>query len=104
MQINEISTVLDAKLAQLELRLNDLHQRKQQAQNPEQQLALERDINALTQVRRKLLKSKDLAWRAHNLQHNQEDQQRARQRRIGLSLCGLSLIGAGLLLSYALLS
>jgi hypothetical protein len=63
---------------------------------------LEQDILALQQIRAKLVKSKDLAWRAHQLQHQNDEHSRARQRVIGLSLCVFSVIGAGLLVYLAL--
>lgn len=104
MQIKDISAVLDSKLTQLEQQLKDLQLRLEQTQDAQEQARLAKDMAALIKVRGKLLKSKDLAWRAHELQQNPANQARARQRLIGLSLCGLSLICGGLLLSYLLLN
>ena len=94
MQIRQVSAALDHKLAQLDQQLKKLEQEREQQPNPQ----LAQDILALQQIRAKLVKSKDIAWRAHQLQHQNDEQSRARQRVIGLSLCIFSVIGAGVLL------
>ena len=99
MQIRQVSAALDHKLAQLDQQLKKL-EAQQNSKEPNPQL--EQDIVALQQIRTKLLKSKDLAWRAHQLQHQNDEQARARQRVIGLSLCTFSLIGAGILVYVVL--
>lgn len=104
MQIQELSATLDMKLAQLEQRRSALESQLQQSNSADEREQLSKDLAALAQIGSKLVKSKELAWRAHELQDNPQEQQRARQRLIGLSLCGLSLLGAGLLLSYLLLN
>jgi len=97
MQIRQVSAALDHKLAQLDQQLKKLEQeREQQGSEPNPQLA--QDILALQQIRTKLVKSKDIAWRAHQLQHQNDEQARARQRVMGLSLCIFSVLGAGVLL------
>ena len=96
MQIRQVSAALDHKLAQLDQQLKKLEQEQQNSSQPNPQLA--QDILALQQIRSKLIKSKDLAWRAHQLQHQNDEQTRARQRVFGLSLCIFSVIGAGVLL------
>lgn len=102
MQIRQISAALDAKLAQLDQQLKQLEQQHQeQGNNPDQQLV--DDIAALHQIRDKLLKSKDIAWRAHQLRDENDEQRRARQRMSGLFLCGVSVVGAVLLIYFALL-
>jgi hypothetical protein len=95
MQIRQVSAALDHKLAQLDQQLNKLEQEQQNSSEPNPQLA--QDILALQQIRTKLVKSKDIAWRAHQLQYQNDEQTRARQRVIGLSLCIFSVIGAGVL-------
>jgi len=102
MQIRQVSAALDHKLAQLDQQLKKREQEHQQANDPALKTQLEQDILALQQIRTKLVKSKDLAWRAHQLQHQNDEQSRARQRMIGLSLCAFSVIGAGMLLYVAL--
>jgi septal ring factor EnvC (AmiA/AmiB activator) len=96
MQIRQVSAALDHKLAQLDQQLKKLEQEQQNSSESNPQLA--QDILALQQIRTKLVKSKDIAWRAHQLQHQNDEQARARQRVIGLSLCIFSVVGAGVLL------
>lgn len=98
MQIRQVSAALDHKLAQLDQQLKKLEQQNNNEPHPQ----LEQDILALQQIRTKLVKSKEIAWRAHQLQHQNDEQGRARQRVIGLSLCVFSVIGAGVLLYLAL--
>ncbi|HSX85498.1 MAG TPA: hypothetical protein VLE50_08815 [Cellvibrio sp.] len=98
MQIRQVSAALDYKLAQLDQQLKKLQHEREQQNSSEPNSKLEQDILALQQIRTKLVKSKELAWRAHQLQHQNDEQSRARQRMIGLSLCLFSVIGAGILL------
>ena len=98
MQIRQVSAALDSQLAQLDQKLKQLEQ--EQRDSPSSQR--HQDIEALQQVRAKLEKSKALAWRAHELQDQNDEANRARQRLIGLSLCAISLIGAAVLLFFAL--
>lgn len=99
MQIRQVSAALDHQLAQLDKQLKKL-EAQQNGQEPNAQL--NQDIIALQQIRAKLIKSKDLAWRAHQLQDQNDEQRRARQRVIGLSLCTFSVIGAGVLVYLVL--
>jgi hypothetical protein len=101
MQIRQVSAALDHKLAQLDQQLKKLEQQRVQQNSSEPNPQLEQDILALQQIRTKLVKSKDIAWRAHQLQHQNDEHSRARQRVIGLSLCVFSVIGAGVLLYLA---
>ncbi len=101
MQIRQISAALDAKLAQLDQQLKQLEQQHQQQPSPPDQQLID-DIAALNQMRDKLLKSKDIAWRAHELRNENDEQRRARQRMFGLFLCGISVVGAVALLFFAL--
>ncbi len=101
MHIRQISAALDTKLAQLDKQLKQLQdQQLRQGDNPEQSLL--EDIAALNQMRNKLLKSKDIVWRAHQLRDDNDEQRRARQRALGLAMCGLSLLGAVVLIYFAL--
>ncbi len=102
MQIRQVSAALDLKLAQLDQQLKKLEQQRVQQNSSEPNPQLEQDILALQQIRTKLVKSKDIAWRAHQLQHQNDEHSRARQRVIGLSLCVFSVICAGVLLYLAL--
>ena len=94
MQIRQISAALDAKLAQLEKKLKQLQQEQQSSPNER----ITSDIEALEKMREKLIKSKTLAWRAHDLQNLNDETKRARQRLMGLTLCAISLLGAVVLL------
>ncbi len=102
MQIRQVSAALDQKLAQLDKQLKKAEAQRAQQNTNESDPQLDQDILALQQIRAKLVKSKDLAWRAHQLQFQNDEHSRARQRVIGLSLCILSVIGAGVLLYLAL--
>ena len=102
MQIRQVSAALDQKLAQLDQQLKKYETQRAQQNSGESDPQLEQDILALQQIRTKLVKSKDLAWRAHQLQYENDEHNRARQRVIGLSLCIFSVIGAGVLLYFAL--
>lgn len=98
MQIRQVSAALDSKLAQLDKKLKQLKQEQREIPSAR----VDQDIEALQQVREKLLKSKAIAWRAHELQDQNNEAKRARQRIMGLSLCATSLIGAVILLFFAL--
>lgn len=101
MHIHQVSAALDIKLKQLDQQLQQLDH--QLAQNSTSNLGqLEQDKAALIKIRDKLIKSKELAWQAHRLQYENNEQQRARQRLMGLALCGFSLIGGVLLVAFAL--
>ncbi len=102
MQIRQVSAALDHKLAHLDQQLKKLEEQRAQQSSSEPNSQLAQDILALQQIRTKLVKSKELAWRAHQLQYQNDEQSRARQRVIGLSLCAFSVIGAGVLLYLVL--
>lgn len=102
MQIRQVSAALDLKLAQLDQQLKKLEQERTHADANQPNAQLDQDILALQKIRAKLVKSKEIAWRAHQLQNEGDEQQRARQRLIGLSLCAISVVGAGILLLLVL--
>jgi hypothetical protein len=102
MQIRQVSAALDLKLTQLDQQLKKLEHERNQANGSEQNAKIDQDILALQKIRAKLVKSKEIAWRAHQLQNEGDEQQRARQRLIGLSLCAISVVGAGILLLLVL--
>lgn len=108
MHINQISAAVDSKLQQLDKQLDALVQQQAQAQGQAdagQNPNLAQDIAALQQLRQRLVKSRDLALRAHQLERdtNREARERARlrQRRLGLALCGFSLAAGLALAVYA---
>ncbi|MGM8227367.1 hypothetical protein ACSV5M_12330 [Cellvibrio sp. ARAG 10.3] len=95
MKINELSANIDQKIAELEQQLENLHAQRAQASDPENQQKIVADITALNKIKLKLLKSRDIAWRAHQLLRDQEDQRsNDRQRLLGLALCIFSAVGA----------
>jgi hypothetical protein len=99
MQINQLSANIDQKLAELDQQLDNLHKRRAEAQDVTQQEKIARDITVLNKIKLKLLKSKDIAWRAHQMRQEQEDLQRNdRQRLLGLALCIFSAVGAVVLI------
>jgi CHASE1-domain containing sensor protein len=102
MQIHQLSAAVDTKLRQLDKQLEALTQ-EQASANGSDNPQLARDIAALTQIRHKLVKSHDLALKAHQLERATNDQHRARQRLLGLVLCGVSLLGGVALLAYIVL-
>ena len=93
MQIQQVSAALDSKLAQLDKKLKQLEE--EQATTPTPQLG--KDIEALQNMRAKLIKSKAIAWKAHQLQDQNDEVKRARQRMMGLTLCAISIVGAVIL-------
>ncbi|MES2823924.1 MAG: hypothetical protein V4732_10000 [Pseudomonadota bacterium] len=98
MNIHQLSANIDAKLLQLDQQLIQL--RRQSKQNGGDNTQLMQDIAALETLKSKLKKSRDLAWRAHELQH--DDNKQLRQKRIiGIGLCvfcGLGLLAIGILM------
>lgn len=103
MEISKLSAQLDQKLNELEQRLQQLLAKRQQAANAEDQAILDEDIHALQLMKAKLIKSRDIAWRAHELQQNHQDLQSLQlKRQIGLALCIVSAVGALILLGIFL--
>ncbi len=93
MNINQLSANIDAKLLQLEQQLNHLQRQLKQKTGDNAQLT--QDIAALEKLKFKLNKSRDLAWRAHELQSNNNKHQLQQKRMIGIGLCvfcGLGLL------------
>lgn len=98
MQIHQVSAALDNKLAQLDQKLKQLEQEQIDAPRD----GLDQDIAALHKIRAKLVKSKAIAWQAYELQDQNNEARRARQRLIGLTLCSISLVGAAILVFLVL--
>jgi len=95
MKIKELSANIDQKLNELEQQLDNLHAERTKTSDPEQQQKLTADITALNKVKLKLLKSKDIAWRAHQLLSDQENQRSIdRQRLWALAFLTFSALGA----------
>ena len=90
MNIQQLSANIDEKLAQLDRQIRALEKSKPTSDNPEQNKA---DIQALEQLRRKLLKSRDIAWRAHKLQKDGDEKLMRQKRWLGIGLCVVSGVG-----------
>lgn len=97
MNIHQLSATIDTKLLQLEQQIRD--SQRQLKLNTGDNTQLTQDIAALETLKSKLKKSRDLAWRAHELQH-ENDNQLQQKRLIGIGLCvfcGLGLIAIAVL-------
>jgi AICAR transformylase/IMP cyclohydrolase PurH len=99
MDINQLSANIDTKLVQLDQQLSQLKLQltkieggEDQEQGGEDQ-ELRKTITTLEQVKHKLIKSRDIAWRAHELQSSNDHTQLKRNRMIGLGLCIFSGLG-----------
>jgi|GEM_PF-4426329 hypothetical protein len=107
MQIGQISARLDASLRKLDKQLDEL-QHKQKDSTPDMHEQLATDIAHLQQMRDKLIRSRDLALRAYQLERDTDyqarERSRARQRMLGLGLCVFSLLAGIALLAYFFLS
>jgi chromosome segregation ATPase len=95
MNINQLSANIDTKLVQLEQQLEQLERQLAQntGDNAELNTELKGTINTLEQLKLKLIKSREIAWRAHELQSNTEPKQSQQTRMIGLALCVISGLG-----------
>lgn len=95
MQIDTLFAQLDQKLIELDQRLDNAAVQLAQCENESERGRLRADIQALNLVKDKLLKSRDIAGRAHRLQHQDHELKMVQRKRwLGLALCALSAIGA----------
>lgn len=95
MKINELSANIDQKVTELEQQLENLQTQRTQTTDPSSDQKLLADIAALNKIKLKLLKSREIAWRAHQLLREQEDQRSDdRKRLLGIALCIFSAVGA----------
>lgn len=93
MNIQQLSANINSKLAQLDQQITKLEQQLALAEGDKDQLT--KDLTLLKQLKVKLKKSHEIAWRAHELQKGSDEQQLRRKRWLGIGLCVIS--GAGLL-------
>ncbi len=101
MQIQQLSAQLDQKLRELDERLNDLDSQRDTNGDEREQARIVRDIAALEATRQRLEKSRDLAWRAHNLQQQDKDLLKVRRlNRLAIGLMAISCIAGFALLGY----
>lgn len=98
MDIKQLSSIIDKKLVQLEKQLHDLQQKQLSNQIVPQ---LDNDILALEQLKHKLIKSRELAWRAHDLRRSSDKQLLQQKRWIGLGILAFSIIGLIMLIIVA---
>lgn len=92
MEIKTLTASVDQKLRQLDQQLVEFNRALSDA-SAEDQAKLNADIEALQKIRIKLVKSRDLALEAHQLERATNEQLRRRQKYIGLALCLFSLAG-----------
>lgn len=105
MQIDELSNNIDQKLSELDQQLADFKTRYATTTDATQQQKLAADITALNKIKLKLLRSQDLAWRAHQLkQENDNTRREDQQRLLGLWLCIFSGVAALILVGIYLWS
>lgn len=67
MKIQEISDTIDTKLQKLELELLRLASDRDNSNNDAEKAVFQSDIESLHKIKTKLIKSKAVAWQAHNL-------------------------------------
>lgn len=70
--IYEISDTIDTKLKNLELELSRLQEDMAQAESEADKAIYEADIAALIKIKTMLVRSRDMAWRAHRLRNATE--------------------------------
>lgn len=90
MKIKQLSARIDQQLATVDAKLAALGDSSKDATTD---ASSQEERIALLNAREKLLKSKDLAWRAHNLQEQDgELRQIRRTHYMGLALCLISVV------------
>lgn len=101
MQINHLSANIERNLARLDQQLANLRDARQQVDNAAATV-IDNDIATLLDTRARLLKSRSLAQRAHQLQQRTNPTERdTRYRTLGLALMIFSAFAlAGLLAGY----
>ena len=101
MNIHQLSANIDTKLAQLEQQLQTLQQKLDQGDGDK--IQLENDMAALNQLKYKLKKSRDIAWRAHELQQGNNNKMLQQKRMLGLGLCVFCGLGLLFIVGFVLL-
>jgi exonuclease VII large subunit len=90
MNIQQLSNNIDQKLTLLDKQLATLQQRLASEGENDQ---MRKELTALEQIKRKLQKSRNIMWQAHELQLG-SDQKRLNQKRwLGIGLCVVSGLG-----------
>lgn len=90
MKIKQLSARIDQQLANVDAKLAELGGSSKDATTD---ISSQEERVALLNAREKLLKSKDLAWRAHNLQEQDDVQRQLRRtQQVGIALCLISVV------------
>lgn len=93
MKIDDLTQRVNDKIVQLDKTLEARRQALLASEDSEERRQLAADLDALIATRHKLLKSRDLARRAHELtQTAPESPSLRRRRRLGLGLCIFSAV------------
>jgi hypothetical protein len=87
MQIKQLSAMLDNKLAELDARVVRQEKILSTTDIDTEKNKIQQELNELSRLRDKLIKSRDLAWEAHSLERNSNKQLNQRKAIIGLALC-----------------
>jgi len=104
MKIDQLSDKLDEKLADVDTRIKQLTDPNRQSPAERSSHSAE-ELAALQGIREKLLKSKEVVWRAHKLQQESGDNRQLRRvNRIGLILCIASVVAIVLIIGATLWS
>ena len=91
MNIQELTANIDQKLAQLEQQISKLQKQSQQSDSNPEQIAT--DIAALQELKKKLIKSREIALRAHKLQREGDENIMRQKRWLGITLLIISVAG-----------
>lgn len=102
MQIDKLSEQLEHKLTRLDQQLANLRAARQQVDDPDARGVIDQDIAILLDTRAKLIKSRSLALRVHQLRLQTDTSGRdTRYRGLGLALMIFSALAmAGIIAAY----
>ncbi len=87
MQIKQLSSLLDNKVAELDARVIRRSKTLSESQLADEKAQIENELEQLAKLREKLIRSKELAWEAHSMERNSNKQLNQRKALIGLILC-----------------
>jgi small-conductance mechanosensitive channel len=87
MQIKQLSSLLDTKVAELDARVILREKTLSQSQGTEEKVQIQQELDELARLREKLIRSKELAWEVHSMERKSNKQLNQRKALIGLILC-----------------
>jgi predicted RNase H-like nuclease (RuvC/YqgF family) len=93
MNIKELSAKIDQKLRELDVKIDSTQ--KTLAQSPHLDTELKAELMHLEQLKAKLNQSRDIAWRAHELQSGNDLKRVRKLNYFGIFLIGISVFGLG---------